>query len=167
MAQFNFLTTWDLEAPIEKVWETLSDLTGYSNWWKYVASVTEVEPIQADGTGGMYIWNWKTALPYNLKFGMRMSRYEPPHVIESNAEGELEGVGRWDLQQMEGFTRVTYAWQVRTTKSWMNLVAPLAHPAFSWNHNVLMDEGGRALAEHLGVRLLAFGNKSIKENALA
>jgi hypothetical protein len=82
-------------------------------------------------------------------------------VLESSARGELEGVGRWELKEMERFTRVTYDWQVRTTKSWMNLMAPLARPAFSWNHNVIMDEGGRALAERLGVRLLASSNESL------
>jgi hypothetical protein len=34
-------------------------------------------------------------------------------------------------------------------------VAPLARPAFGWNHRSLMDEGGRALARRLGTRLLA------------
>lgn len=161
MAQYHFLTTWDLEAPVEIVWETISNASGYSSWWKYVASVTEVEPVQADGTGGLYIWKWKTALPYTLAVEMSVTRSEPPHVLESRAQGELEGVGRWELKEMAGFTRVTYDWQVRTTKSWMNLIGPLARPAFGWNHNVLMDEGGRALAEHLGVKLLDFRNESL------
>lgn len=161
MAQYHFLTTWDLEAPLETVWETISDSAGYSSWWKYVVSVTEVEPTQADGTGGSYIWKWKTALPYTLAFEMCITRSEPPHVLESRAQGELEGIGRWELKEMKGFTRLTYDWQVRTTKFWMNLMASLARGAFSWNHNVLMDEGGRALAERLGVRLLASSNETL------
>ncbi len=36
----------------------------------------------------------------------------------------------------------------------MNLVAPLLRPAFVWNHDVLMTEGGQALARRLGARLL-------------
>lgn len=161
MAQYHFLTTWDLEAPVETVWETISNSAGYPSWWKYVASVTEVEPPQADGTGGLSIWKWKTALPYTLAFEMRITRSEPPHVLESRAQGELEGVGRWELKEMGGFTRLTYDWQVRTTKSWMNWMAPLARPAFSWNHNVIMDEGGRALAARLGVKLLDFRNENL------
>jgi uncharacterized protein YndB with AHSA1/START domain len=161
MTQYHFITTWDLEAPVETVWETIGAPASYSIWWKYVVSVTEIEPNRADGTGGLFIWKWKTALLYTLAFEMRVTRSEPPHVLESSARGELEGVGRWELKEMERFTRVTYDWQVRTTKSWMNLMAPLARPAFSWNHNVIMDEGGRALAERLGVRLLASSNESL------
>lgn len=161
MAEFHFLTTWDLEAPLETVWETIRDATHYPDWWKYVANVTEVEPTRPDGTGGRYLWKWKTALPYTLSFEMHITRYEPPCLVESEAQGELDGVGRWELKEMQGFTRVTYDWRVSTTKSWMNLTAPILAPAFGWNHNILMDEGGQALASRLGVRLLASSNQTL------
>jgi hypothetical protein len=35
----------------------------------------------------------------------------------------------------------------------MNLLAPVARPAFSWNHTELMREGGESLARRLGVDL--------------
>jgi hypothetical protein len=37
----------------------------------------------------------------------------------------------------------------------MNLLAPLAKPAFKGNHDYVMRNGGRGLAELLGARLLA------------
>ena len=52
-------------------------------------------------------------------------------------------------------TTVTYEWNVRTTKPWMNVAAPLARPIFRWNHNVVMHQGGEGLAALLGARLLA------------
>lgn len=161
MAEFHFLTTWDLDAPVQTVWEAISDQLHYPNWWKYVASVTELEPSPPGGCGGLYLYRWKTALPYSLSFAMRHTRYEPPYVTEGTAQGELEGVGRWELKEIDGFTRATYDWRVRTTKPWMNLLAPLARPAFQWNHDQVMAEGGRALAAHLGVRLLAFKNETL------
>jgi len=42
-----------------------------------------------------------------------------------------------------------------TGKPWMNALAPLLAPAFRWNHGQVMGEGGRGLANHLGVRLLS------------
>lgn len=162
MAEYHFFTTWDLDAPIETVWQVLSDPFHYPDWWKYVESVSELEPRQPDGKGGLFLYRWKTALPYSLAFEMSLTRNDPPHVLESKAQGELEGVGRWELKEVEGFTRVTYDWRVRTTKAWMNLMAPVARPAFSWNHDVLMKEGGRALAAYLGVKLLASKNETLK-----
>jgi hypothetical protein len=62
---------------------------------------------------------------------------------------------------MVGFTRVTYDWRVRTNKAWMNWMAPIARPAFSWNHDKIMTEGGQALAARLGVKLLAYKNETL------
>ncbi len=50
---------------------------------------------------------------------------------------------------------MTYEWNVRTTRPWMNLVAPVARPVFRWNHNAVMHSGGQGLADLLGARLLA------------
>ena len=35
-------------------------------------------------------------------------------------------------------------------------VSPLLAPVFAWNHDQVMAEGGRGLARHLGVALVAF-----------
>lgn len=47
-----------------------------------------------------------------------------------------------------------YDWNVSTTKAWMNLLAPLARPAFTWNHRILMHEGGKSIARLLNAPLL-------------
>lgn len=74
-------------------------------------------------------------------------------MLEGEATGELEGTGRWMLTSEDGWTRVRYTWDVRTTRWWMNLLAPVARPAFNWNHDELMREGGESLARRLGVNL--------------
>jgi hypothetical protein len=50
---------------------------------------------------------------------------------------------------------VVFDWRVRTTRAWMNLLGPIARPAFIWNHDRLMAAGGAGLARELGVSLLA------------
>jgi hypothetical protein len=37
----------------------------------------------------------------------------------------------------------------------MNIFGPLARPAFAWNHDIVMRQGGEGLASELGARLLA------------
>jgi hypothetical protein len=49
---------------------------------------------------------------------------------------------------------VLYSWQVRTTKAWINLSGPLARPAFRWNHDRVMHQGGVGLAKRLGASLV-------------
>ena len=61
-------------------------------------------------------------------------------MIEAEADGELAGTGRWRFEGRE--TAVTDQWNVRTTRRWTNLVAPVARPIFRWNHNAVMHQGG-------------------------
>jgi hypothetical protein len=44
---------------------------------------------------------------------------------------------------------------VRTTKRWMNAIAPVARPVFAWNHHAVMKNGGRGLAQLLNTKLVA------------
>jgi len=63
-------------------------------------------------------------------------------------------VGRWQFTNDGEITTIRYDWKVETTKSWMNLIGPVAKPFFSWNHNVVMGWGGEGLARRLGTGLV-------------
>src|SRR5215207_1966101 len=154
MADYRFLTTWVLDAPIEPTFEVLNDSTAYPEWWKGVQSVEVLEEGDESGVGELDRFSWRSVLPYTLEFDLRVTRVERPLLIEGEATGELEGVGVWRL--FEGpETAVIYDWRVRTTKLWMNMFGPLARPAFAWNHDLVMRQGGHGLAERLGATLIA------------
>jgi uncharacterized membrane protein len=154
MAQYEFLTTWCLDAPIERVFDVLRDSRRYPEWWKGVVSVVALAPGDADGIGEENRMTWRSALPYELSFDSRITRIERPHLIEGTARGELEGSGIWRLFEGQG-TAAVYEWRVSTTRRWMNAVAPLARPAFAWNHDYVMRAGAEGIARELGARLIA------------
>jgi hypothetical protein len=89
-----------------------------------------------------------------VRFDLRVTRNERPWLLEGQATGVLEGLGRWTLTRQEGGTTVNYLWAVRTTRWWMNLLAPIARPFFTRNHDAVMTNGGKSLARHLKARLL-------------
>ncbi|MBA2505322.1 MAG: SRPBCC family protein [Thermoleophilaceae bacterium] len=154
MAQYEFLTTWCLDAPIDDVFEVLHASEKFPEWWKGVQSVEVLESGDADGIGELGRYSWRSVLPYTLVFDSRVTRVERPHLIVGEATGELEGVGTWRLFEGSG-TAVIYEWRVRTTQVWMNLFGPLARPAFAWNHDRVMRQGGHGIAELLGTQLVA------------
>jgi uncharacterized protein YndB with AHSA1/START domain len=154
MASYSFLTTWILDAPRDKVWDAIYGIESWPAWWRGVRSVDKLEPGDTDGVGALYRHEWRSVIPYPVRFETRITRIELPHLIEAQADGELAGTGRWRFFGGRE-TAVTYEWNVRTTTPWMNLLAPVARPIFRWNHNVVMHQGGEGLAGLLGARLLA------------
>lgn len=157
MGEYHFVSTWQIQAPIERVWEEIYHAERWPSWWRYVAGVEELEPAAADGAGRRLRLLFRTRLPYTLGFDVRVTRVRPPSELVAEATGELEGTGRWTLTAADGGTLVRYTWDIRTTRWWMNLLAPLARPAFKWNHDELMREGGVSLARRLGVDLTVPG----------
>jgi uncharacterized protein YndB with AHSA1/START domain len=155
MRDYEFLTTWVLEADRERIWEAIWDSERWPQWWRGVTAVAELEPAADDGVGKVSRYTWRSKLPYDLEFEMRTTRVERPTLLEGEASGELTGSGRWRLFEEGSTTAVVYEWRVETTKPWMNALAPIARPAFAWNHNWVMRNGGAGLAKLLGARLLA------------
>jgi uncharacterized protein YndB with AHSA1/START domain len=157
VARYEFLTSWLLESPREPVWEAIHDQERWPSWWRGVEEAEEVRPGADDGLGSITRMVWKSLLPYRVEFQVTTTRVERPFLLEADAVGELAGVGRWRLFERDGVTAALYEWNVSTTKSWMNLIAPLARPVFEWNHDWVMARGGEGIAELLGCRLLARG----------
>jgi hypothetical protein len=156
VAEYSFLTTWLLDTPREPVWEALHDQEAWPSWWRGVEVAKELSrPPDGADVGTVSRMVWRSLLPYRVEFEIETTRVERPTLLEGKASGDLAGVGRWRLYEQDGLTAVLYEWDVRTTKPWMNRIAPLLRGAFEWNHDWVMARGGEGLAVLLGCRLLA------------
>jgi len=156
MASYSFLSTWCVSAPLERVWALLCDVERYPDWWKGVRKVDVLEPgADGRGLGTLYRTQWRSRLPYSLTLDTRITRYEPPHLVEGQASGELAGIGTWRLYESSAGTAAIYSWDVRTTAASMNWLAPIARPAFTYNHDLVMRWGAEGLARTLGAELIA------------
>jgi carbon monoxide dehydrogenase subunit G len=154
MADYHYVSSWQLQAPIEQVWAALNDLEHLPVWYRGVQEARELVPGDAQGVGRRVRYVLKGRLPLRLAFEATTTRSEPPQDQELQAEGELAGTGRWSLDQHGEVTAVTYHWDVRTTRPWMNLLAPIARPIFTWNSRGVMLQAGQGLARFLCARLV-------------
>jgi hypothetical protein len=154
-SEYAFVSHWRLQAPIEVVWSAIAHPEDWPSWWRYVKRVELLEPGDADGRGCLRRYTWRTALPYSFVFDTRTTRVERPYLLEARATGQLVGTGRWQLTDDGPIVDVQYDWNVRTTRAWMDRLAPVARPAFAWNHGVVMRRGGQDLARYLGARLVS------------
>jgi uncharacterized protein YndB with AHSA1/START domain len=158
MTAYSFATHWRAEAPIDDVFVAIADVDQWPAWWRGVRSATMIErPADArgngDGVGTRYRFAFRSRLPYSLVFELVVTEADRPTLLVGRASGELEGTGRWTLAPAADgtdATDVTYEWNVRTTRWWMNLLGPVARPVFAWNHDAIMDWGRIGLAHRLG-----------------
>jgi uncharacterized protein YndB with AHSA1/START domain len=150
VAEYSFRTTWVVRAPRVEVFQPLWDSERWPEWWRGVVSVEKLEQGDAEGVGSLGRYRWRSRLPYTVEFLTRITRVERPHLLEGRAQGGLAGVGLWRLFEHGGLTAVVYDWRVRTTPPWMNALAPLARPLFTWNHDVVMRWGAEGLSSRLG-----------------
>ena len=155
MARYEFLTAWLLDAPREEVFDAIWDSEAWPGWWRGVVEATETDPGSPCGVGRRGRYVWRSRIPYAVSFEVVSTAVERPRLLEGEATGELEGAGRWRLFEDDGVTAVLFEWNVRTKKSWINALGPVAEPLLRWNHDQLMLRGGEGLARHLGARLLA------------
>jgi uncharacterized protein YndB with AHSA1/START domain len=157
MADYEFLTAWLLDSPREPVWEAIYDQASWPSWWRGVEEAVEIRPGEESGVGTVSRMVWKSLLPYRVEFELTTTHVEPPHLLQADAVGELSGVGRWRFYEEDGVTAALYEWNVSTSRTWMNLLAPVARPVFEWNHDWVMARGAHGIANLLGCRLLAGG----------
>jgi uncharacterized protein YndB with AHSA1/START domain len=154
VAGYSFLTAWLLDAPAARVWDAIYEPLAWPDWWPGVERVEHIGGPTV-GVGAKHSQHWKSFLPYPVRFDSEVTRVEPGVLLEATADGELTGFGRWRIwEQPDGVVAATYEWNVRTTRAWMNVLAPIARPIFSWNHHYVMRRGGEGLARHLGARLI-------------
>jgi len=151
MASYAFVTEWHLDAPIDRVYDAISDPLAWPDWWPSVTRVEEIRPpTDRTGVGRVMRMTFKGKLPYQLRFDMTVDRVERPSTLGGVARGELDGRGDWTLREDGNATFVRYDWTIRTTRWWMNLLAPIAGGAFKTNHDYVMQDGAKGICGLLG-----------------
>jgi uncharacterized protein YndB with AHSA1/START domain len=93
MAAYSFLTTWCVDAPIQRVWDLIYDVERYPEWWKGVRKVTQLEPGDENGLGALNRLEWRSKLPYTVEFDTRVTRSQPPHLLAAQAQRRAGGDG--------------------------------------------------------------------------
>jgi hypothetical protein len=123
----------------------------YCKWWPSIVHYRDLTP-QLKGVGTQADRIVKGRLPYALRYITTTTDYNPPHEVACDANGELNGRGRFVLTECAGQTTVTFYWDVETSGFWLNLLAPLLKWLFVWNHHWVMAQGERGLAYWLTTR---------------
>lgn len=154
MNRYRFVSSWVLGTDVDTLWDLIDNFE-HTGWWRGCTFRKIRSGSSADGVGDVYLSVFRTRLIYTLSFHSTITRKTRPGCIELRASGELEGKGACTfIPRGARCTEVRFVWEVRTTKRWMNRLAPLCRRAFIWNHHQMMREGARGIADYLGIRVI-------------
>jgi len=151
---YKFITQWKIAAPINDVWYAIHASEKWRSWWKGVRLVKVIKENDVNGINGIRTYTWKSFLPYNLSFQMKLTEKKDFEFLKGVAFGELEGDGTWFFKEENGVTKVQYNWNVKTNKPWMNYFAFILKPIFKLNHDIIMRWGAEGLAKKLNTKLI-------------
>jgi hypothetical protein len=156
---FDLSSTWHIPATPDRVWAIIADVDmSWPNWWprcsfaaplvRTAAKSSSQEDILKATTAHL---NFKAALGYTMTISIHPTEVTAPSEIDFDAGGHLEGTGRVTLSpEAQGeATRMDIEWRVRPTQRWMKLMAPIAAPAFTAAHSLMMRQGERGLIQAL------------------
>ena len=130
--EYRFVDEWDVAAPPAAVFHAISEARTYPQWWRPV--YIDVDASGEPEVGKESRQHFKGRLPYHLHTRSRITRLEPPHVIEADVDGDLRGHGKWTLTEIPEGTHVRFDWQVFADKPLLRVLTPILRPAFRWNH---------------------------------
>jgi carbon monoxide dehydrogenase subunit G len=159
-SDFEFSSTWQLEAPRESVWEALMDFESWPAWWPGLEELVPTRAGDASGVGQVARSRWRGPIGYQFTFTVEAVELVPHEFLKGEAQGDLTGHGCWYLSQDGGWTGVRLDWVVKATKGWMEFLAPVARPVFVYGHDYVMEKGAEGLAGHLGVDMRDFRSTS-------
>jgi len=125
--EYRFVDEWDVDAPVEAVFDTLVDARTYPEWWRPVY-------LSVDGDGDVVDHHFRGRLPYELRVRTTTLTRERPHRIETAVEGDLSGHGRWTLTPTARGTHVRFDWHVHADRPLLRALTPVLRPALRWNH---------------------------------
>lgn len=155
MAHYRFESEWVLTVPIEEVFEVLLHPENYSDWWPSVRGSRLIEEGNENRVGSRASYYLRSPLLFGMHFETKTVEVERPLRIHSLIRGELVGTSAYSLHPLSHGTRVRVSWHVSTAKRWMDIATPISRPLFIWAHHHFMREGGAALAEQMGARLIS------------
>jgi hypothetical protein len=158
VADYHLLTIWRIDAALTQVYDAIHDSMLWPEWWSGAEKVEQTTDGDGNGINSVRRYSWQGELPYPVVFDVRATRIEARVAIEGCARGDLEGSGRWHFAHDGEASVVQFEWHVRSTRWWMNLLAPLARPIFIRNHVKIMAQVGEGLAQRLGTTLVSQEN---------
>lgn len=150
---YDWVTNWNIDAPISQVFKVLTTPEEFSHWWPS-APVHSVMPLAGIPQGRKIVYRVKSAgivalLKPFFQITTLMTDIEKDRRFRSVTTGELVGVAETMFySRSDGGTRIVFYWYVRIHHPFLNALGFVLEPVFRASHDHFMKEGETRLQRY-------------------
>jgi hypothetical protein len=142
---YRFERRWQVDAPLEAVYDVLVDLEHYPLWWPQVRAVASLGPDHA-------LVVCRSMLPLTLHLELRPAvRDRERGRLQVSIDGDLAGWSRFTLTGLGEGVEVGYLQEVEARRRLLD-AGRWARPLVTANHSWMMQAGEHGLARRLSAR---------------
>ena len=139
LRRYVFHSEWDIDAPVDDVYAVIRDQRTYIHWWKEIREATDLGSDTCR-------FRVRSSLPIYLEFTASLEEEDRDQgLLVARLTGDLEGFVRWQQSPRGAGTHISYDQEVLTNKLLINVLSPIARPAFRANHWLMMRNGEKGL----------------------
>lgn len=141
---------WRTTADQHAVWEVVSDLSSWREWWPAIDEVEELRAGGEDGVGRVARLVFRTPVR-RLPVDVEVTAAEPPdRLVVASPGGGIRGNGSIELAERDGATEIRYAWGVRIANPLLRFLEPILRGASSGSGRETMRAAGDRLSRLAG-----------------
>ena len=153
LRRYRFEDKWVVDAPIDRVWDSIVNVEGWPVWWKGLELSHSFDKLPVGIEGKCYQTRWKSSLHYRLEVNVVIRESSKHDLIVADIHGDIEGIGTCFIKEGCRGTQGCFSLDVRTNKTWMNLFSPFLKRYFVENHSRIMAKGVHGFKMHLAREL--------------
>ncbi len=144
--RYRFRSVWHVGACPTAVYEVLSDIANYPQWWPEIRSAKKVDEECGELT-------CRSFLPFDIVVQVRHSiRDQQAGLLRGTLSGDLEGFASWEITGRDGGTELVFDQEVVVNKALLRRLVLIARPFFRGNHDLMMRGGLKGLKQALQLR---------------
>jgi uncharacterized protein YndB with AHSA1/START domain len=142
--RFIFQSRWHLPAPPRQVYDVLSAVDTYPQWWPQVRKARRIDEKSGELT-------CRSLLPYDLVFLMEQELQDPDGlVLRASMTGDLNGTSQWTITAAEeGGAYAVFDEDVSVGSGMLAAAGRLFRPVLTFNHDMMMRSGEKGLRRYL------------------
>lgn len=144
VAAFGSDRSWAFELSPDELWDRLTDVGGYRQWWPWLA---RFQPIGGFQEGARWTCTVTPPLPYDVSFSVLLEQVDPARSVQARVLGDIEGDAHLAIDAVDGGSVARLTSQLAPANPVLRGVGAAARPLVEWGHDWVLDQGRAQFVE--------------------